>query len=159
MSSCTVTNCNPAFFFFQWFWSRGVFLAEQPFRSCHYMTHFPVNLDTFVPVSSSIFKRLFAAVFGLILIFSTKSTFISRRQNMSPSLTVKWLCGSMVFKLGILSFAQMNMGPSCIWKLLPRIYLTCRGPILILISWLISFDYPMVSSKMALKAGLKHCHV
>ena len=54
------------------FWSSGFFLAEWPFRSCQYRTRFAVDIDTFVPVSSSIFTRSFAVVLGLICTFHTK---------------------------------------------------------------------------------------
>ena len=55
---------------FLWrFWSSGFFLAERPFRLCHYRTRFTVDIDTFVPVSSSIFTRSFAVVLGLICTF------------------------------------------------------------------------------------------
>jgi hypothetical protein len=39
---------------------------------CQYMTCFTVDIDTFVPVFSSIFTRSFAAVLGLICTFRTK---------------------------------------------------------------------------------------
>ena len=43
---------------FLWrFWSSGFFLAERPFRLCRYRTRFSVDIDTFVPVSSSILWR------------------------------------------------------------------------------------------------------
>ena len=47
----------------------------------------------------------------------------------------------------VLLFAHMNVVPSGIWKLLPRMNHT----------WLISFDFPMMSSKeaMSLKVGHK----
>jgi hypothetical protein len=54
------------------FWSSGFFLAERPFRLCRYRTHFTVVIDTFVPVSPSIFTRSFAVVLGLICTFRTK---------------------------------------------------------------------------------------
>uniref|UniRef100_A0A8C7D1I5 Hyccin PI4KA lipid kinase complex subunit 1 n=1 Tax=Oncorhynchus kisutch TaxID=8019 RepID=A0A8C7D1I5_ONCKI len=50
----------------------GFFLAERPFRLCRYRTRFTVDIDTFVPVSSSSFTRSFAAVLGLICTFHTK---------------------------------------------------------------------------------------
>ena len=68
-------------------WSSGSFLADWPFKLCRYRTRFTVDIDTFVPVSSSIFTRSFAVVLGLIC-FSHQSTFISRRQKASPSLAV-----------------------------------------------------------------------
>ena len=53
----------------------------------------------------------------------------------------------------ILLFVQMNVVPSGIWKLLPRMNQTCEPDR----SWLISFDFPMMSSKEAqsLKVGLE----
>jgi hypothetical protein len=68
------------------------------FRLCRYRTHFTVAIDTFYlfpPASSQ----------GPLLLiwdwlhFSHQSTFISRRQNMSPSWAVWWLCGPIVFIL------------------------------------------------------------
>ena len=68
--SCEVANHSLAFL---WqFWSSGFFLAERPFRLCRYKTCFTMDIDTFVPVSSSIFPRSFAAVLGLICTFRTK---------------------------------------------------------------------------------------
>ena len=51
---------------------KGRFLAERPFRLCLSRTRFTVDIDTFVPVSSSIFTGSFAAVLGLICTFRTK---------------------------------------------------------------------------------------
>ena len=68
LSPCAVANCLA----FLWLsCSSGFFLAEQPFRLCRYRTHFTVDIDTFVPISSSIFTRSFA-VLGLICTFRTK---------------------------------------------------------------------------------------
>jgi hypothetical protein len=70
LSPCAVANRSLAFL---WrFWSSGFFLTEWPFRLCRYRTCFTVDIDTFVPVSSSIFTRLFAVVLGLICTFRTK---------------------------------------------------------------------------------------
>ena len=64
LSQCAVANRSLAFI---WqFWSSGFFLAERPFRLYRYRTHFTVDIDTFVPVFSSIFTRSFAVVLGLI---------------------------------------------------------------------------------------------
>ena len=46
--------------------------VERPFRLCQNRTRFTVDIDTFVPVSSSIFTRSFAVVLGLICTFRTK---------------------------------------------------------------------------------------
>ena len=80
---------------FLWrFWSSGFFLAERPFRLCRYRTCLTVDIDTFVPVSSSIVTISFAVVLGLICTFHTKvcssleCMFMSRRPNTSPSWVV-----------------------------------------------------------------------
>ena len=58
---------------FLWqFWSSGFFLAEGPFTFCRYRTRFTVDIDTFVPVSSSILTRSIAVVLGLICTSHTK---------------------------------------------------------------------------------------
>jgi hypothetical protein len=51
------------------FYGSGFDLAQQPFRLCQYRTCFTVDIDTNVPVSSSIFTRSFAVV-GIDLHFS-----------------------------------------------------------------------------------------
>ena len=51
---------------------QWLFLAEQPIRLCQYRTRFTVDIDTFGPVSSSIFTRSFTVVLGLISTFRTK---------------------------------------------------------------------------------------
>ena len=61
---CAVANRSLAFLW--WFWSSVFFLAEWPFRLYRYRT---VDIDTFVPVSSSIFTRSFAAVLELFCTF------------------------------------------------------------------------------------------
>ena len=55
-------------------------------------------------------------------------------------------------------FVQMNVAPSVFWKLLPRMNQTCGGlQCIFLRSWLISLDFPMMSSKeaLSLKVGLE----
>ena len=70
LSPCAVANRSLAFL---WrFWSCGFFLAERPFRLCRYRTRFTVDIDTFVPVSCSIFTRSISVVLGLICTFRTK---------------------------------------------------------------------------------------
>ena len=70
---CPHVQLQTVVWLFLWrFWSSGFFLAERPFRLCWYRTRFTVNIDTFVPVSSSIFTRSFAVVLGLICTFRTK---------------------------------------------------------------------------------------
>ena len=83
-----------------------------------------VDIDNFVPVSSSIFTRSFA-VLGLICTFRNQSTLISDRTHLLPErydgCVVPW-CLYLV-----LLFVQMNVVPSGIWKLLPSINQTCGG--------------------------------
>ena len=80
---CAIANCSLAFL---WqFWSSGFFLAERPFRLCRYRTCFTVHIDTFVPVSSSIFTWSFAAVLGLICTFRTKvGSSLGDRMHLLP---------------------------------------------------------------------------
>ena len=47
----------------------------------------------------------------------------------------------------VLLFVQMNVVPPGVWKLLPRMNQTCGG---LQFFGLISFDFPMMSSKEAL---------
>ena len=67
---CVVANRSLAFLW--WFWSSGFFLAEWPFRLCRYKISFTVDIDTFVPATSSIFTRSFAGGPGLSCTFYTK---------------------------------------------------------------------------------------
>ena len=70
LSPCAVANRSLPFL---WrFWSSGFLRAEWPLRLCRYRTRFTVDIDTFVPISSSIFTRSFAVVLGLIHTFCTK---------------------------------------------------------------------------------------
>ena len=70
LSPCAVAKRRMAFL---WqFWSSGFFQAERTFRLSRYRTRFTVDIDTFVPVSSSIFTRSFAVVLGMICTFLTK---------------------------------------------------------------------------------------
>ena len=58
----------------------------------------------------------------------------------------------------VLLLVQMNVVPSGIWKLLPRMNQTCGGlQLFFLRSLLIYFDFPMMSSKeaLSLKVGLE----
>jgi hypothetical protein len=54
----------------------------------------------------------------------------------------------------VLLFVQMNIIPSGIWKLFPDLG---SSTLFFLRSWLISFDFPMMSSKevLSLKVGLE----
>ena len=70
---CPHVQLQTVVWLFLWrFWSSGFFLAERPFRLCRCRTRFTVDIDTFVPVSSSIFTWSVAVVLGLICTFRTK---------------------------------------------------------------------------------------
>ena len=111
---------------------------------CRYRTRFTVDIDTFVTVSSSIFTRFVAVVLGLICTFRTKVL------NTSPSWAIWRLHGPMVFVLAyyclyrwmwyLQAFGNWSQG----WTRLLEVY------IFFLRSFLIYFDFPMMSSKEAL---------
>ena len=68
---CPRVQLQTVVWLFLWrFWSSGFFLAERLFRLCRYRTRFTLVIDTFVPVSSSIFTRSDAVVLGLICTFA-----------------------------------------------------------------------------------------
>jgi hypothetical protein len=101
---CPHVQLQTVVWLFLWrFWSSVFFLAERPFRLCRYRTHFTVNIDTFVSVSSSIFTRSFCCCSGIDLHFSHQSTFISRKTERVSFLngtTAAWslhllLCSSL----------------------------------------------------------------
>ena len=70
------------------------------------------------------------------------------RVSFLSGMTATWSHGVSTC---VLLFVQMNVVPSGVWKLLPRMNQTCGGlSLLFLRSWLISFDFPMMSSKEAL---------
>ena len=84
-----------------------------------------VDIGT-VPVSSSIFTRSFAVVLGLICTFHTKVRWsLVNRTRLLPEgydgCMVPW-CYTCV-----LLFVQINVVPSGVWKLLPRMNQTCGG--------------------------------
>ena len=131
-------------------WSRGFFLAEQPFRLCRYRTCFTVDIDTFVPVSSSIFIRSFAVVLGLICTFRNKVwSSLGDRTLLLPErydvCVVPWCLylRTIVCKDECGTFRRLDISPKDepdLWR-----------------SWLIYFHFPMMSSKeaMSLKVGLE----
>ena len=71
-STIFVPVANRSLAFFWRFWSNGFFLAERPIRLCRYRKRFTVDIETLVPVSSSIFPRTFDVGLGLICTFRTK---------------------------------------------------------------------------------------
>ena len=113
-----------------------------------------MDIDTFVPVSSSIFTRFFAVVQGLICSFRTKvRSSLGDRTRLFPErynvCVVPWC-----FYLHTIictdergTFRRLEIAPKeepDLWRSTIR-------------SWLISFDFPMMSSKeaLSLKVGLE----
>ena len=87
---CAVANRGLAFLW--WFWSSGFFLAERPFRLCRFRTRFTVDIETFVPVSSSISTRSFAVVLGLICTFRNKvCSSLGDRTRLLPERYDGWV--------------------------------------------------------------------
>ena len=92
---------------------------------------------------------------GIDLHFSHQSTFISRRQNESPSWAIWRLRGPMVY---ILAYYCLHR-----WMWYLQAFGNCyeshlwRSTIFFLRSWLILFDFPMMSCKesLSLKVGLQ----
>ena len=144
LSPCAVAN-HSLFFY----GSFGFFLAERPFRLCQYWTRFTVYIDTFVPVSSSIFTGSFA-VLGLICTFRTKvRSSLGDRTCLFPErydgCVVPWCLDlrTVVCTDERCTFKHLEFAPKDepdLWR-----------------SWLISFDFPMMSSKeaLSLKVGLE----
>ena len=118
-----------------------------------------MDVDTFAPVSSSIVTRSFAVVLGLICTFRTK---VDSSLGDRTCLLPEWYDGYMVpwclYLHTIIcidehgTFRRLEIAP----KDEPDLW---RSPstIFFLRSWLISFDFPMMSSKEALswKVGLE----
>ena len=122
---------------------------------CHLFCE--VDVDNFESVYSSIFTRSFAVVLGLSRTFHTKvrSSLGDSMRLLPERMTDAWSHGAYTC---VLLFVQMNVVPSGVWKLLPMMNQISGGlQFLFLRSWLISFDFPMMSSKEAqsLKVGLE----
>ena len=116
---------------------------------------FTVDIDTFVHVSSSIFTRSFVVVLGLICTFRTKvRSSPGDRTHLLPErydgCVVPWclyLC-TIVCTDERGAFRCLEIAP----KDEPDLW---RSTIIFLRSWLISFDFPMMSNKEAM--SLKVC--
>jgi hypothetical protein len=116
-----------------------------------------VDIDTFVPVSSSIFARSFAVILSLICTIRTKvRSSLGDRTCLLPEryngCVVPWclyfhtvVCTDECGTFRCLEIAAMDE---------PDLW---RFTIHFLRSWLISFDFPMMSRKEALrlKVGLE----
>ena len=116
-----------------------------------------MDIDTFVPVSSSIFTKAFAVVLGLIYTFLTKvRSSLGDRMRLLPErydgCVVPW---SLYLRTIVCTdesgnFSNLEITP----KDEPYLW---RSTHCFLRSWLISFDFPMMSSKetLSLKVGLE----
>ena len=138
------------------FFYGSFFHAEWPFRLCWYRARFTVDIDTFVPVSSSICTRSFAVVLGLICNFRSKvRSSLGDRTRLLPErydgCVVPW-CLYCLYRWTwyLQAFGNCSQG----WARLVEVYHFFMK------SWLISFDFPMMSGKeaLSLKVGLKYIH-
>ena len=116
-----------------------------------------MDIDTFEPVSSSIFTKSFAIVLGLICIFRTKvRSSLGERTRLLTELydccVVPWclyLCTIVCAdELGTIRGLEIALKDE------PELWSSTKKN---LRSWLISFDFPMMSSKvsLSLKVGLE----
>ena len=140
LSPCAVVNCS--LFHCGFGAVASSFLIEWPFRLCRYWTRFTVDIDTFVPVSSSIFTRSFALVLGLICTFFTKvHSSLGDRTRLLPEsydgCMVPWrlYLHTTVCTDERGTFRLLEIAP----KDEPDFW---RSTIFFLRSWLISFDFP-----------------
>ena len=116
-----------------------------------------MDIDTFVPVSSSIFTRSFAVVLGLICTFRTKvRPSLGDRTRLLPerydACVVPWCLylRTIVCTDERGNFKHLEIAP----KDEPDLW---RSTTFFLRSWLISLNFPMMSSKeaLSLKVGLE----
>ena len=102
-----------------------------------------MDIDTSVPVSSSIFTRFFAVVLGLIHTFLTKvrSSLGDRTRLLLSGIMSAWSHGVYTC---VLLFVQMNVVPSGVREIAPK-----DEPDLwrFTIVFLRSFDFHMMSSE------------
>ena len=118
---------------------------------------FTVDIDTFVPVSSSIFTRSFAVVLGLICTFRTKvRSSLGDRTNLLPERYDGYMVPRCLYLRSIVctdehdTFRHLEIAPEdepYLWS----------STLFFLRPWLISFDFSMMSSKetLSLKVGLE----
>ena len=112
---------------------------------------FTVDIDYFLSVSSSIFTRAFAAVPGLISTYRTK---ICSSQEDTTRLLPEWYNGCVVpWRLYLRTIVCTDeRGTFSHLEIAPK-----DEPIIFVRFWLISFDFLMMSSEVALslKVGLE----
>ena len=106
-----------------------------------------MDIDTFVPVSYSIFTWFFAVVLGLICTFRTKvRSSLGDRMRLLPERYDGCVVPGCLYLCTIVgteergTFRRLEIAP----KDEPDLW---RSTILFLRSWLIYFDFPMMSSK------------
>ena len=116
-----------------------------------------MDIDTLVPISSSILARSFAVVLGLICTFHTKVlSSLGDRTRLLPErydcCVVPWCLylHTIVYTDEHGTFRHLEIAP----KYEPDLW---RSKIVFLRSRLISFDFPMMSFKeaLSLKVGLE----
>ena len=116
-----------------------------------------MDIDTFVPVSSSIFTGSYAVVLGLFSTFCTKvRSFLGDRMHLLPERYDGCVVPLCLYLCTIVSiderstFMRLEIAP----KDDPDLW---RATIYFRRSWLISLDFPMMSSKeeLSLKVGLE----
>jgi hypothetical protein len=84
----------------------------------------------------------FAVVLGLFRTFRTKvRSSLGHRKRLLPERYDGWSHGVYTC---VLLFVQINVVPSGVWKIAPKVEPDLWR------SWLISFEFPMMSSKEAL---------
>ena len=127
----------------------GFFLAERPFRLCRYRTLFTVDIETFVPVSSSIFTRSFAVFLGLIYTFHTKVCSSLRDRMLLLRERYDGCVGPWCLYLRTIVCTDKR-GTFRFLEIAPKDEVDLWRSPFFLRSWLISFDLPMMSSKEAL---------
>ncbi|KAI4883910.1 hypothetical protein NFI96_021125 [Prochilodus magdalenae] len=135
-------------------------LAEWPFSPCRYRTRFTVDNDTLLPASAIMFTRSFAFALGLICTLRTKArSSLGHRTFFLPEPYDGWTLPSFLYLCIIVctdergTFRHLEVAP----KDEPDL---CKSTILFLISWLISFDFPMMLLKEAacFRCALKYIH-
>ena len=148
LSPCVVANCSLAFFY-------GGYGAVASSLLSGLSGYVDIGLvycgyRYFCTCFLQHLHKVLCSCSGIYLHFSHQSTFISRRQNASPSWSVWRLRGPMVFILAYYCLYR--------WMWCLQAFGNCsQGWNRLLRSWLISFDFPMMSSKeaLSLKVGLE----
>ena len=124
---------------------------------CRYRTRFYCGYRYFRICFLQHLHKVLCCCSGIDLHFLRQCIIIFRKTecvSFLSGMTAAWSHGVYTCVL----FVQMNVVPSGVWKLLPSMNQICGGQQQkILRSWLISFHFPMMSSKeaLSLKVGLE----